>query len=163
LPNPPTGLDLEDEDADREHPSPSSYLNLDQHKNEEDATNAKHEGDVKEEEEGNAEQALADTLLASQVRCGRGLNKLPSGCYVITAVNEVGDLTQPPILINAWKTSIRTLIRENIPVAYRFWKGKTHEEKYIVPDSIKQNLWDTLMAKNTLFQTASNKDDSPSV
>jgi hypothetical protein len=30
---------------------------------------------------------------------------------------------------------------------YRFWKGKKHEEKYIVPDSIKQNLWDTLMAK----------------
>jgi hypothetical protein len=26
-------------------------------------------------------------------------------------------------------------------------KGKKHEEKYIVLDSIKQNLWDTLMAK----------------
>jgi hypothetical protein len=30
---------------------------------------------------------------------------------------------------------------------YKFWKGKTHEGKYIVPDSIKQNIWDTLMAK----------------
>jgi hypothetical protein len=62
-------------------------------------------------------------------------------------VNEVGDPTQPSVLVNAWKTSIGKLIRENVPVTYRFWKGKTHEEKYIVPDSIKQNLWDILMAK----------------
>jgi hypothetical protein len=57
-PNLPTGPDLEDEDGDREIPSPSSYLNLDQHGNEEDATNAEqalaptnveHEGDVSEE------------------------------------------------------------------------------------------------------------------
>jgi hypothetical protein len=31
-------------------------------------------------------------------------------------------------------------------------KGKKYEEKYIVPDSIKQNLWDTLMAKFELFR-----------
>ncbi len=61
--------------------------------------------------------------------------------------NEVGDPTQPPVLVNVWKTSVGKLIRENVPVMYRFWKGKKHEEKYIVPDSIKQNLWDTLMAK----------------
>jgi hypothetical protein len=121
-------------------------LNLDQHENKEDATNAKHEGDVNEEE-GNAEQALVDTLLASQVRCGHDPNKLPSGCFVITAVNEVGDPTKPPVSINVWKTSVGKLVRENVPITYRFWKGKTHEEKYIVPDSIKQNLWDTLMAK----------------
>jgi hypothetical protein len=30
---------------------------------------------------------------------------------------------------------------------YKFWKGKTHKGKYIVPDSIKQNIWYTLMAK----------------
>jgi hypothetical protein len=41
----------------------------------------------------------------------------------------------------------RKHVRENVSVTYRFWKGKTHEEKYIVPDSIKQNPWDTLMAK----------------
>jgi hypothetical protein len=97
LPNLPTEPDLEDEDGDREHPSPSSYLNLDQHENEEAASNAKHEGDANEEEEGNAELALVDTLLASQVRHGRGPNKFPSGLFVITAVNEVGDPTQPPI------------------------------------------------------------------
>jgi hypothetical protein len=49
LPNLPTGPNLEDEDGDHEHPSPSSYLNLDQHESEEDATNAEHEGDVNEE------------------------------------------------------------------------------------------------------------------
>jgi hypothetical protein len=123
------------------------YLKLDQHENEEDATNVEHEGDVNEEEEGNAEQALVDTLSASQVRCGHGPNKLPSGHFVITVVNEVGDPTQPPISVNAWKTSTRKLVRENIPITYRFKKGKTHEEKYIVSDSIKQNIWDTLMAK----------------
>jgi hypothetical protein len=133
--------------GDREHPSPSSYLNLDQHENEEDATNAKHEGDVNEEEEGNAEQALMGTLSASQVRRGHGSNMLPSGHFDITMVNEVGDPMQPPISVNAWKTSIGKLVRENVPVTYRFWKGKTHEKKYIVLDSIKQNLWDTLMAK----------------
>jgi hypothetical protein len=53
------------------------------------------------------------------------------------AVNEVGDPTQPPISVNAWKTSVGKLVRENVPVTYRFWKGKTHEEKYIIPYSIK--------------------------
>jgi hypothetical protein len=61
--------------------------------------------------------------------------------------NEVGDPTQPPVSVNAWKISVGKLIRENVPVMYRFWKDKKHEEKYIVSDSIKQNLWDTLMAK----------------
>jgi hypothetical protein len=74
------------------------------------------------------------------VRCGRGPNKLPSGLFVITEVNEVGAPSQPPVSINMWKTSVGKLIRENVPVRYRFWKGKKHEEKYIVPDSIKQNL-----------------------
>jgi hypothetical protein len=128
-----------DEDGDNEIPSPSSYFNLDQHENEEDATNVEHEGDVNEEE-GNAEQALMDTLSASQVRCVRGPNKLPSGCFVITVVNVVGDHTQSFVLVNAWKTSVGKLIKENVPIMYRFWKGKTHVEKYIVPDSIKQNL-----------------------
>jgi hypothetical protein len=128
LPNLPTGPDLENEDGDRKHPSPSSYLNLDQHENEKDATNAEHEDDVNEEEEGNVEQALVDTLSASQVRCGRGPNKLPSRRFVITTINEVGDPTQPPISVNAWKTSKGKLVRENVPVTYSFWKGKTHEK-----------------------------------
>jgi hypothetical protein len=136
-----------DKDGDNEIPSPSSYLNLDQHDNEEDATNAEHEGDVNEDEEGKANQALVDTLSLSQVRRGRGPNKLPSERLIITVVNKVGDPTQPPVLVNAWKTSVEKLVRENVPVTYRFWKGKTQEEKYIVRDSIKQNLWDTLMAK----------------
>jgi hypothetical protein len=131
------GPDHNDEDDDNESHSPTTYLNLNQDENEEDATNAKHEGDGNEEDEGNVEQALAGTLLASQVRHGRGPNKLPSGCFVITKVNEVGDPTQPPILVNAWKTSVQKLIRENVPITYIFWKGKKHEEKYIVPDSIK--------------------------
>jgi hypothetical protein len=136
------GPDFDDEYGDNKIPSPSSYLNLDHHENEKDATNAEHEGDVNEEVEGNIEQALVDTLSASQVRCDRGLNKLPRGCFVITVVNEVGDLTQPHISVNVWKTPVGKLVRENVPVTYRFWKGKTHEEKYIVPNSIKQNLWD---------------------
>jgi hypothetical protein len=126
-PNLPTGPDLEDEDGDRKIPSPSSYLNLDQHENEEDATNAEqalaptnteHEGDVNEEEEENVEQALVDTLSASQVRRGRGPNKLPSEHFVIKAVNEVGDPTQPFISVNAWKTLIEKLVRENVPATY---------------------------------------------
>jgi hypothetical protein len=88
-----------------------------------------------------------DTLSISQVRYGRGPNKLPSGHFVITAVNEVGDPTQPLVSVNAWKTSVEKLVRENVPVTCRFWKGKKHKEKYIIPDSIKQNLWDILMAK----------------
>jgi hypothetical protein len=79
-------------------------------------------------------------LSASQVRRGRGLNKLPSEHFVITVVNEVGDPTQPPVSVNVWKTSVGKLVRENIPVTYRFWKARKHEEKYIVSNSIKQNL-----------------------
>jgi hypothetical protein len=102
--------------------------------NEQVARNAEPKG----EDEGNAEQALVGALLASQVRCGRGLNKLPSGRFVITTVNEGGDLTQPPVSVNAWKTLVGKLIRENVPVTYRFWKAKS-------------------MRRNTLFWTASNK------
>jgi hypothetical protein len=141
------GPNHEDEDGDNESHSPSTYLNLNQDENEEGATNAKHEGDENEEDEGNVEQALVDTLSASQVRCGRGPNKLPSRRFVITEVNEAGDPTQPPVSVNAWETSVGKLVRENVPDTYRFWKGKKYEQKYIIPDSIKQNLWDTLMAK----------------
>jgi hypothetical protein len=120
---------------------------LNQDENEEDATNAEHEGNENEEDEENAEQALVGSFSASQVRHGRGPNKLPSGHFVVMEVNEVGDPTQPPISVNAWKTSVGILIRENVPVMYRFWKGKKYEEKYIVLDSIKQNIWDTSMEK----------------
>jgi hypothetical protein len=157
-PNLPIGLDPEDEDGDNENHSPSMYLNLNEddeeddagnaehegsENEEDDARNAEHEGGVNEEDEGNVEQALVGTLSTSQVRRGYGLNKLPSGCFVIMAVNEVGDPTQPLVLVNAWETSVGKLLRENVPITYRFWKGKTHEEACIAPDSIKQNLWDT--------------------
>jgi hypothetical protein len=131
-PNLPIGQDHEHEDGDNGSHSPLDYLNLNQDANEEDARNAEHD------DEGNAEQALVGALLTSQVRRGRGPNKLPSGCFVITEVNEVGDPTQPPISVNAWKTSVGKLVRENIPVTYRFWKGKS-------------------MRRNTLFHISSNK------
>jgi hypothetical protein len=70
-----------------------------------------------------------------------------AGVFFIMAVNEVGDPMQPLVSLNVWKTSVEKLVRENVLITYRFWKGKTHEEKYIVLDSIKQNIWDTLMAK----------------
>jgi hypothetical protein len=126
------GLDHEDENGDNKNHSPSVYLNLNQGDEEGDSRNAEHEGDENE-------QALVGALSASQVRRGHGPNKLSSRRFVITVVNEVGDPTQPSILVTAWKTSVGKLIRENVPIMYRFWKGKTHEEKYIVPDSIKQN------------------------
>jgi hypothetical protein len=109
-------------------PSPSSYLNLDQREHE-DEGNAQHEGDANKEDEWNAEQALVGTLSGSQVRSGRGPKKLPRGHFVITMANEVGDPEQPLISVNALKTSVGKLIRENVPVTYRFWKGKTHKEK----------------------------------
>jgi hypothetical protein len=162
-PNLPIGLDHEDEDGDNENHSPSMYLNLNQdddgnaehegsENEEDDARNVEHEGDVNKEDEGNAEHALVDTLSTSQVRRGRGPNKLPSGRFVISVVNEVGDPMQPLVSVNAWKTSVAKLIRENVPVTYRFWKSKMHKEKYIVLDSIKQNLWDTLMVKFELLR-----------
>jgi hypothetical protein len=103
-PNLPLGPDHEDEDGGNRSHSPSTYLNLNQDENEEDVRNAKHEGNENEEDEGNAEQVLVDALSASQVRCGRGPNKLASRHFVITTINEVGDPTQPPVLVNAWKT-----------------------------------------------------------
>jgi hypothetical protein len=103
--------------------------------------------DENEGDEGNSEQALMGALSASQVSHGCGPNKLPSRRFAITDVNEVGDPTQPPVLVNVWKTYVGKLIRENVSVMYRFWKVKKHEEKYIVSDIIKQNLWETLMAK----------------
>jgi hypothetical protein len=98
--------DLDDEGGDNEVHCPSSYLNLNKDENDGDATNAEHEGDANEEDEGNAEQALVGTLSVSQVRRVRGPNKLPNGCFVIMTINEVGDPTQPPVLLNVWKTSV---------------------------------------------------------
>jgi hypothetical protein len=86
-------------------------------------------------------------LPASQVRCGRSPNKLPSRCFVITEVNEVGDPHATTRFGKCVETSVGKVIRENVPITYRFWKAKKYEEKYIVLDSIKQNIWDTLMAK----------------
>jgi hypothetical protein len=122
---PIVGPDREDEDGDNESHSPSIYLNLNQDENEENATNAKHEGNENEEDEENAEQALVGSLSASQVRRGRGLNKLPSVCFIITEVNEVGDPTQPPVLVNVWKTSVGKLVRENSLSRIDFGKAKT--------------------------------------
>jgi hypothetical protein len=90
---PIVGPDREDKDGDNESHSPSVDLNLNQDENEEDAINAEHEGNENEEDERNAEQALVGSFSASQVRRGRGPNKLPSGHFVITEVNEVGDPT----------------------------------------------------------------------
>jgi hypothetical protein len=45
VPNLPIGPDYEDEDGDNESHSSSAYLDLNQDENEEDARNAKHEGD----------------------------------------------------------------------------------------------------------------------
>jgi hypothetical protein len=88
---------------------------LNQDVNEEDATNNEYEGDKNEEDEGNAEQALVGALSASQVRRGRGVNKLPSGHFVIMEVNEVGDPTQPLVSVNAWKTSVEKLVEVIYP------------------------------------------------
>jgi hypothetical protein len=122
----PIGLDHGDEDGDNECHSPTAYLNLNQDDEEDDARNVEHEGDENEEDERNVEQALVGALSASQVRHRRGPNKLPSGRFVIMKVNEVGDPTQPPVLVNAWKTSVGKFIIENVPVTYRFWKGKIY-------------------------------------
>jgi hypothetical protein len=130
------GPDHEDEDGDNENHSPSMYLNLNQDDEEDDAGNAEHEGGENEEDEGNVEPALVGTLSISQVRHGRGPNKLPSGHFVITVVNEVGDPTQPLASVNGWKISVGKLVIENVPIMYRFWKAKTYDEKYIVPYSI---------------------------
>jgi hypothetical protein len=121
---PIVGPDHEDEDGDNECHSPSIYLSLNQDENVEDATNAEHEGNENEEDEGKAEQDLVGSLSASQVRRAHGPNKLPSRHFVIIEVNEVGDTMQPPISVN-------------VPVMYIFWKGKKLKEEYIVPDSIK--------------------------
>jgi hypothetical protein len=133
-PNLPIGLDHEDEYDDNKNHSPSVYLNLNKDDEEDDAGNAEHqgseneedddrnvehEGDVYEEDEGNAEQALVGTLSTSQVRRARGPNKLRR-YFIITVVNVVGDPTQPLILVNAQKTSVEKLVRENVPIMYRF-------------------------------------------
>jgi hypothetical protein len=78
-PNLPLWPNHEDEDGNNGSHSPSAYLNLNQDENEEDARNAEHVGDENEENEGNVEQALVGTLSSSQVRHGRGPNKLPTG------------------------------------------------------------------------------------
>jgi hypothetical protein len=64
-PNLPIGPDHEDEDGDNKSHNPSTYLNLNQADEEDDARNAEHEGDENEEDEENAEQALVGTLSAS--------------------------------------------------------------------------------------------------
>jgi hypothetical protein len=43
------------------------------------------------------------------------------------------------------------ILRDNVPISYREWKGKA-DNPHVVPDSVKQLLWDEILKHFTLLE-----------
>jgi hypothetical protein len=71
---------------------------------------------------------------------------MPSWQYVITHIGDAREPTKPTASVNVWTTTLGKVIREKVAITYRLWKSK-NPDKYVVLDHIKEDLWNTLMAK----------------
>jgi hypothetical protein len=108
--------------------SPGDFLNLNQH-----------------EDDTEAEENVA-TQTTTYVRRGRGPNRMPSRWHVITKVNDAREPTKPTASVNTSTTSLGKVVREKMIITYRLWKSK-NPDKYVVPDHIKEDIWNTLISK----------------
>jgi hypothetical protein len=70
----------------------------------------------------------------------RGRTQLIIGdvMYSITQVSELGQPCAPKIK-DKFVSQCRAIVRDNMPIKYREWKGKT-SNPYMVPDSVKDQL-----------------------
>jgi len=71
---------------------------------------------------------------------------MPKGRFTITEVDQAGEPIEPIKILGPYKTAIGCIVRDTIPIKYRFWKSK-REAQWEVPESIKEIAWEKLREK----------------
>jgi hypothetical protein len=69
--------------------------------------------------------------------------------YRITEVSELGQPVAPNKVKDKFVSQHREIVRDNMPIKYREWKGKP-SNPYVVPDSVKDQLWNDMLKYFTL-------------
>jgi hypothetical protein len=64
--------------------------------------------------------------------------------YRITEVSELGQPIAPKKVKDKFVSQCRVIVRDNVPIKYREWKGKP-SNPYMVPDSVKDQLWNDVL------------------
>jgi hypothetical protein len=64
--------------------------------------------------------------------------------YRITEVSELGQPVAPKKFKDKFVSQCRAIVRDNVPIKYREWKGKS-SNPYVVPDSVKDQLWNYVL------------------
>ena len=77
----------------------------------------------------------------------RGRSKLPKGRFMILEVDPTGEPCEPVSVLGPYKTAIGVLVRDFIPIKYRFWVGKDQHQEWVVPNSVKDNVWEKVTEK----------------
>ena len=44
-------------------------------------------------------------------------------------------------MLGPYKTTIEVLVRDHIPIKYRYWVGKDDVQPLVVPNSLKDKVW----------------------
>jgi hypothetical protein len=76
----------------------------------------------------------------------RGRTQLIIGdvMYRITEVSELGQHVAPRKFKDKFVSQCEAIVRDNVPIKYREWKGKP-SNPYVVPDSVKDQLWNDVL------------------
>jgi hypothetical protein len=69
--------------------------------------------------------------------------------YHITEVSDDGQRCSPKKIKDTYVSQCGAIVRENVPISYREWKGKT-DNPHVVPNSVKNLLWDEILKHFTL-------------
>jgi hypothetical protein len=69
--------------------------------------------------------------------------------YCITEVSELGQPCAPKKIKDKFVSQCGAIVRDNVPIKYRKWKGKP-SNPYVVPDSVKDQLWNDVLKHFTL-------------
>jgi hypothetical protein len=64
--------------------------------------------------------------------------------YRITEVSELGQPVAPKKVKDKFVSQCRAIVRDNVPIKYREWKGKP-SNPYMVLDSVKDQLWNDVL------------------
>ena len=64
--------------------------------------------------------------------------------YHITEVSEIGRPVAPKKITNKYVSQCGAIVRDNVPISYRFWKGSA-DNPHVVPDAQKDLLWNDVL------------------
>jgi hypothetical protein len=82
-------------------------------------------------------------LGSRKARSKQGVSQLPTGRnahWHITEFDQVGEPLTPPIALAKYKTVLKALVRDYIPIKHRKWIGK--DDPWRVHKSEKDDIWE---------------------